>query len=111
MLCKKTEFYFCDDPHFIIECSYVNYNGYIFGTTAAKLRIDPFIGSVKISDLDHIPTGFYPQEAQLKERLLARGRRFEELQGKNYMECKGTALGPIVEEERVFYSVSYELFP
>lgn len=96
------------EPQFTLECSYVNYNGYTFGKTQTVCSIYPFEGSTKIADLNCIPSGFHPCEKEMKAMLLARGKRFEELQGKHYMEYKGIALGPVENQKRVFYSVYFQ---
>lgn len=93
------------EPQFVLECSYVNYNGYTIGKTQTMCSIHPFEGSMKIADLNCIPSGFHPYEEELRAKLLARGKRFEELQGRNYMDYKGIALGPIENQKRVLYSV------
>lgn len=93
------------EPQFVLECVYVNYNGYTFGKTRTFCSIQPFEGSSKIADLNCIPSDFHPRGKELRAMLIARGRRFEELQGKHYMEYNGIALGPLEAQKRTLYNV------
>lgn len=97
------------EPQFGLECAYVNYNGYTFGKTQTFCSIQPFEGSAKIADLNCIPSNFYPREKELRAMLIARGRRFEELQGKHYMDYNGIGLGPLENQKRVLYRVRLKL--
>jgi hypothetical protein len=53
--------------------------------------IQPFDGTRAIPDLDAYPIQFNSEAGSIENRLAARGKRFEELQGYHYKAYKGYA--------------------
>lgn len=93
----RIAFYWYDDdddnPTFEMTGRYVDYDGDSFGETSLGLRIPKFTGSREISSQKVKPFDFVENADEIREKLLARGKRFEELAaGQHFMEYKGIAL-------------------
>lgn len=91
---------------YVLDVSYTDYDGIKFGTASTQFHIRPFIGSVPINSLVAYPFSWHPRESAVRESLIKRGRLWEGYQGKNYLEYSGIALGPIVMEKRVRFSIN-----
>lgn len=71
----------------------VDWDGENFGRNRTTLNIYKFSGTLPISQLGVYPLKYHSDEAKLKERLIARGRVFEELHGYHYKNYTGVAIG------------------
>lgn len=71
----------------------VDWDGENFGRNRTTLNIYKFNGTLPISQLGVYPLKYHSDEAQLKERLIERGRVFERLRGYHYRHFKGIAIG------------------
>ncbi|KAI5812977.1 P-loop containing nucleoside triphosphate hydrolase protein [Pyronema omphalodes] len=80
-------------PMYKLQQGYVTYDGTDFGVSTQQAGIAPFSGARKIVQLPIFPLSWHPQEEAVRKKLVARGRRFEELRGKQYCHYTGIALG------------------
>jgi hypothetical protein len=64
----------------------IDYDGHHFGRRSHSILVNEFPGTVKIFDLKAFPLSFHPDEKQVREALIHRGERFEELAGSHYKE-------------------------
>ncbi|SMQ54863.1 unnamed protein product [Zymoseptoria tritici ST99CH_3D7] len=76
---------------YIIEGNYVECDGTRFGYGDFEAEIDGFKGPKKISSLPIYPLKYHPDVKAVKEKIIARGRRFVEMHGIKYMFHKGMA--------------------
>ncbi|KAI9891200.1 MAG: hypothetical protein M1814_003043 [Vezdaea aestivalis] len=67
----------------------VDSNGERIGKVSRHVDIQDFDGTRDIMSLEIHPFKYHPDEQNIKERLLARGKRFLELQGVHHMNYKG----------------------
>ncbi|KAI7238071.1 hypothetical protein KC330_g2780 [Hortaea werneckii] len=78
----------------VIDCFYMDYDGYKYGPRPHRFIIPDFSGRKKISDLDISPARFDPTCEDVRRRLRERGR--------NFMGCVNTAHkeyhGPVLPE-------------
>lgn len=72
----------------------VDWDGENFGRNRTSLHICKFNGTLPITQLAVYPLKYHSGEAKLRERLIERGRLFEELRGYNFREYRGIAIGP-----------------
>ena len=63
-----------------------------FGRARCTWRIPYFEGVVKVNTLPLYPIQYHSQEASLREALVARGRKWAELQGVHHAMYKGVAV-------------------
>ncbi|KAH8726153.1 P-loop containing nucleoside triphosphate hydrolase protein [Phaeosphaeriaceae sp. PMI808] len=78
-------------PCFWLTCKYVDWDGGKFGTNKINLSISQYTGTRTISSLRLYPLEYHHEAAVLRERLLARGAKAEELAGPHYRAYQGVA--------------------
>jgi Domain of unknown function (DUF7025) len=62
-----------------------------FARTQSRMVVIPFSGTVKITSLDAYPLQYHPQEAEIRQKLLARGRKWTQFaHGVHHMYYDGT---------------------
>lgn len=71
----------------------VDWDGENFGRSRTTLNIYEFNGTLPISQLGVYPLKYHSDEAKLKERLIERGKVFEQLKGFQYKQYTGIAIG------------------
>lgn len=76
---------------FQLDCHYIDYDGKTFGEATAVLEIDEFRGARRIDSLGVFPLAYHEDEAQVREKLIERGRKFGSLRGMHYKFYKGLA--------------------
>lgn len=74
------------------ECDYLDWNGQDTGLATTVVPIRQYHGSRLITSLSLVPLAWLPQEKELVQRMIARGRRFEALRGYHFKHCQGTRL-------------------
>jgi hypothetical protein len=95
-----------------LECENIDWDGQKFGKNTRNLMIPCFSGTHPISELNAFPLDYHPDQKSVRERLLDRGRRFEQLRGQHYKMYKGVALGKPMWGRKTKYNVSAHLsFP
>ncbi|THH32852.1 hypothetical protein EUX98_g1320 [Antrodiella citrinella] len=65
--------------------------GKTFGRVQNRVIIPSFKGAVKINTLDAYPLRFHHAQAELKLKLLARGKKWVEMRGIHHMQYRGSA--------------------
>ncbi|KAI0107760.1 hypothetical protein GGR51DRAFT_141060 [Nemania sp. FL0031] len=89
---------------------FIDWNGRQFGYKTTELTIDQFSGTQPITDLGVYPLKFHPSRTEVEEDLKARGEKFRDMHGFQYVSYKGTMLcngGQIREiDERVIVDAS-----
>lgn len=62
-----------------------------FARTQARMVVVPFTGTIKITSLDVYPIQYHPREAEIRQTLLARGRKWVRFaHGIHHMYYNGT---------------------
>ena len=69
---------------FHIDCENVDWNGTEFGWSSRRKVISGFHGTKPITQLLVFPLEFHRNKEQLKEKLIVRGKKFEELRGYHF---------------------------
>ncbi|GMG06266.1 unnamed protein product [Aspergillus oryzae] len=67
-----------------IKAVYIDYDGNRFGTRKVKFTIGDFPGIRYFSDLDVFPLKYHSNHPHVIDNLVARGRRFVDLQGQHF---------------------------
>lgn len=80
------------DDEFVIRCRQVAWDGYRIGYCDQEITIAKFPGTKNILDLDAYPLKHHKSPNDVREKLIARGRRFESLAHVKPMDYKGLAL-------------------
>lgn len=73
-----------------LQCENVDFDGSNFGYGSGLVQIEKFRGTANTKDLPAMPLDLVPDKLDVKERLIARGRKFEKLRGYNFKEYKGS---------------------
>ncbi|KAH0537656.1 hypothetical protein FGG08_005569 [Glutinoglossum americanum] len=89
-----------------LECENVDWDGQKFGKNHRNLMIPYFPGTHPISELNAFPLEYHPEHKVVKERLLDRGKRFEQLHGQHYKMYKGIALGKPMWGRKTKYNIN-----
>jgi hypothetical protein len=79
------------NPCFWLTCKYVDWDGAKFGTQKLNLSISYYTGTRSISSLRVYPLDYHHEAQILRDRLIARGAKAEELAGPNYRAYQGVA--------------------
>lgn len=96
-LFRVVNYWYDDDddeaPGFNLNTDFVDYDGESFGNRRIDLCIRKYGGTREISANEVQPLEFVEDAAEIRETLLARGKKFAELaSGQHFMEYKGIAL-------------------
>jgi hypothetical protein len=78
-------------PCFWITGKYVDWDGTKFGTQKLNVCVPVFTGTRAIGSLKAYPIEYHHDAQVLRERLIARGAKAEELAGSNYRAYHGVA--------------------
>ncbi|KAI1390881.1 P-loop containing nucleoside triphosphate hydrolase protein [Hypoxylon trugodes] len=81
-----------NEPGLSIRVQFVDYDGEKFGTRKELFCIPQYSGVMRCEDLNIVPLDFHSSAADLRARLLERGRQFQKLTGHNFMHYKGVAV-------------------
>ena len=79
------------NPCFWIVGKFVDWDGSSFGHSQINLSIPVFTGTRNIAQLRAFPLEYHPKAAEVRERLIERGSKVEELAGVNYKAYDGIA--------------------
>lgn len=96
-LFRVSHYWYDDDddenPCFNVRTKFVDYDGETFGYRRTDLCIGKYAGHREVSEHNIRPLGFVEDAAEIREAVLACGRRFAELAtGQHFMQYKGIAL-------------------
>jgi len=83
-----------------ITFEYVDWNGESCGYATTSTKIGYFGGFRRVTALPVYPLSFEEDAPQIKERMIARGRKFEELRGYHFLTCDGKKVLLEEPEER-----------
>ncbi|KAF7555355.1 hypothetical protein G7Z17_g2224 [Cylindrodendrum hubeiense] len=88
-------------PYWVIHLNYLDWNGERCGYTTTQVHINHF-ELERVVSLPVYPLSFNPLAAQIKERTIQRGRKFESFRGYHFQTCIGTKilLRPSGHDER-----------
>lgn len=91
---KLSKFWYVtdDDPGLRINGKFIDYDGDKFGRREAQFLIPKYTGIMRCDDLNVMPFEFHPKADEIRQLLLERGRRFENLAGQHYKQYKGVAV-------------------
>ena len=81
-------------PSFNISGYHVNCDGKRFGYEFLQVSLKSFAGTKPITELEAYPLSFHASAEKLQERLIQRGRLFENLRGCHYKCYKELGQGP-----------------
>lgn len=84
----------------------IDFNGTEFGTVVTEIPIWEFDGTARILSLAAFPLAFHPSEDKVREVLVKRGEKFEDLAGCHYMEYNGYAVAWDREGNEIPFSCS-----
>jgi hypothetical protein len=70
----------------------IDWDGNHFGRSLQSIRVPEFQGTSSILGLLAFPLSFHPKQDQVKDLLIARGKKFEKLAGSQYKEYSGFAV-------------------
>lgn len=79
------------NPCFWVVGKYIDWDGTAFGTSQINLSIGCYSGTRPIIQLRVFPLNYHPKAEEVKERLIERGAKVEELAGVNYKAYDGLA--------------------
>lgn len=80
------------EPCLVLTVRYVDYDGDKFGTREETVRVPRYTGAMRCEDLNMLPLEFHPRAAEVRARLLDRGRRFRDLTGQHFRHYRGLAI-------------------
>lgn len=70
----------------------IDWNGTSFGRSVESIRLWEFLGTTHILGLSAFPLSFHHNQDKVREMLVARGKKFEELAGCHYKKYHGFAV-------------------
>ncbi|KAL2131274.1 hypothetical protein VTI74DRAFT_5305 [Chaetomium olivicolor] len=75
-----------------LRADFVDYDGERLGTRRIELAVPKFTGTRELSELSTIPLDLLDDAADLREELVARGRKFEGYVGQHFLKYDGIAI-------------------
>lgn len=84
-------------PFWQLECEYIEATGNRtagkprFGFSEKNVDLPYFKGTVRIASLKAFPTRWHPREEEMRARLIARGKRWQALDGVHHRHYNATA--------------------
>lgn len=75
-----------------LRADFVDYDGDRLGTRRIELAVPKYTGTRELSELSTIPLDLLDDAADLREELIARGRRFEGYVGQHFLRYDGIAI-------------------
>lgn len=94
-----------DNHLYQLTCRFIDWDGYRFGWSMCTRGIRSFRGTMEIADLGVCPERYLPEatQANLREKCVARGRKFRDLAGlkyKAYVDDEGSNKGKKQEGQK-----------
>jgi hypothetical protein len=87
----KCKIPWCSSSRWNICGQCIDYNGSDFGHSATYAHIKPYEGYLPLRDLIVVPLQYHPDQLLIREKLIARGKKFARLHGSHYRQYKGVA--------------------
>jgi hypothetical protein len=94
------------NPRMVLQLQQVDFDGKRFGHRTEQMAIPAYLGAVSIHKLDVVPRLFFPRVDEVEERLIARGRRFEQYAGIHFAEHAAIALEHVYNSSRGDYDIN-----
>lgn len=82
---------FCWKDHWTVIAMHIDYDGNSFGHSLESFRIKRFEGFREVHRISVFPLRFHERAAEVRDRLIRRGKEFCHLEGINYREYDGVA--------------------
>lgn len=82
-----------DKKDWIVQCEFVQFDGYEYGYSEIAFRIPVFQNPKSITSLDVYPWAFV-EDSDMRNNLISRGRRVLDFQGCHYQNYEGIATEP-----------------
>jgi hypothetical protein len=83
-----------ENPYWMLTLGQIDWNGSQHGFTITNSKLRYFEGSKLIQKLNYYPFEFAPDYANLREKILQRGRKFESLRGYHVTNVHGKKFVP-----------------
>ena len=96
---------------FLLQLEQIDWSGTTFGRSSTTRSITSFDGTKPIIQLQQFPFPFHPDKEAVRERLISRGRRFQELKGYHYKSYEGLAIGSEMRGGSWKFNVSLPSIP
>ncbi|TKX23813.1 hypothetical protein C1H76_3751 [Elsinoe australis] len=80
---------------FVIHALHVDSDGQVCGTVTSRSRIRAFKGTVAILDQSIVPLHWKPDAADIRSRLISRGKEWQSFNGAHHMSYTGIYLRPV----------------
>lgn len=87
-------------PVWIIHLEYVDWNGETCGFATTKAIISAFNGFRRVTALPVYPLSFEKNVAEIRQKMVYRGRKFENYRGYHFLTCSGKKILIETSEER-----------
>ncbi|KAJ5089607.1 hypothetical protein N7532_008291 [Penicillium argentinense] len=95
----------CRTKAVLLDVKYVDFDGDDFGYRDYQFEVPVFIGTTPITTLPAFPLRYHPDKDAIKERLIARGKIWEQHKGYHYKQYEGIAIGFLEDDETRRYHV------
>lgn len=79
-------------PNLTLRVDYMDFDGERLGTRRLELGIPKYSGQQELHELNTIPIDLLPDAGEVREELIARGRKFESYLGTHFLQYNGIAL-------------------
>ena len=79
-------------PNLTLRVDYMDFDGERLGTRRLELGIPKYSGQQELHELNTIPLDLLPDAGEVREELIARGRKFESYLGTHFLQYNGIAL-------------------
>ncbi|KAF1916441.1 hypothetical protein BDU57DRAFT_587443 [Ampelomyces quisqualis] len=93
-------------PILQVACKFIHWDGCRFGTRKLHIRIPEYVGTRPIRSLEVYPLEYHEDPVALKDRLIARGAKTEELAGLEYRAYEGMAWRINAMENKEKYNIT-----
>jgi len=96
---------------FVLTIEQIDWSGTTFGRSVTNKYITAFDGTKPILQLQQFPFSFHPNREATRERLISRGKIFQELKGYHYKGYEGLAIGSQLRGGSRKFNVSLPSIP
>ncbi|KAF4626492.1 hypothetical protein G7Y89_g11663 [Cudoniella acicularis] len=93
-------------PYYQLCLEPIGWSGTAFGRGTELVNIFSFTGTRSIPSLNAFPLSFHPEEQKIRDILVKRGEKYEELAGYHYKSYEGIALTWNAQNKQIPISVS-----
>lgn len=83
----------CRTKAIVLEVKFVEFDGDNFGYSDDQFEVPVFLGTAPITSLSAFPLKYHPDKEAIREKLIARGKAWEQHKGYHYKQYEGIAIG------------------